>query len=373
MKLVITGATGLIGWHAAARAYAMNCAAKFRGHSPPFNLVLLDRSAFEDDARLRLAVTGADAVLHFAGANRGTDDAVENANPAIAQRLVEACRVVGAIPSIVYANSIHAASSTPYGRSKRQAGVILSQLGGRYINLVLPHIFGEGARPRYNNVTATFIEAVIKGEMPSINPAGRVFLLHAGVAAQTAIDAAVQDRSGDICPVARDISVAELFAMLKEFHASYQVNVFPDLRSDFLLAVFNSYRSALYPKGFPRPLKINADPRGTLFEAVKGGGGGQVFFSKTELGATRGNHFHLSKVERFLVVHGEAIIRIRKVLSGEVWEYRVSGKTPAPVDIPTLHTHSIENVGDTPLMTLFWTHDLFDPKNPDTYADKVLQ
>lgn len=88
---------------------------------------------------------------------------------------------------------------------------------------------------------------------------------------------------------------------------------------------------------------------------------------------TRGNHFHLGKVERFLVVQGEAIIRLRKVLSDEVWEYHVSGKYPAPVDMPTLFTHSIENIGDTELLTLFWTHDLFDPANPDTFADKVLQ
>ena len=90
-------------------------------------------------------------------------------------------------------------------------------------------------------------------------------------------------------------------------------------------------------------------------------------------GMTRGDHFHLNKVERFLVVQGEAMIRIRKVLSDEVWEYRVSGDAPAPVDMPTLHTHSIENTGDTELLTLFWTHDLFDPANPDTFADKVLK
>ena len=90
-------------------------------------------------------------------------------------------------------------------------------------------------------------------------------------------------------------------------------------------------------------------------------------------GVTRGDHFHLNKVERFLVVQGEAVIRIRKVLSDEVWEYRVSGDAPSPVDMPTLHTHSIENVGKGDLLTLFWTHDLFDPAIPDTFADKVIK
>jgi UDP-2-acetamido-2,6-beta-L-arabino-hexul-4-ose reductase len=169
------------------------------------------------------------------------------------------------------------------------------------------------------------------------------------------------------------MAVTELYDRLREFHAGYQANIYPDLGDPFTAALFNSYRTALYPNGFPRPLKLNTDARGTLFEAVKGGGGGQTFLSTTLPGVTRGNHFHLNKVERFLVVQGEAVIRIRKVLSDEVWEYRVCGAQPAYVDMPTLHTHSIENVGETELVTLFWTHDLFDPANPDTFADEVLK
>lgn len=239
--------------------------------------------------------------------------------------------------------------------------------------MVLPHIFGECARSRYNNVTATFIEAVIAGETPDINHEGRVALLHAGAAAKAALDAAINRTTGTLRPETHDIAVTDLFALLQQFNANYQANIYPDLGDPFTVALFNSYRAALYPSGFPRPLKLNTDARGTLFEAVKGGGGGQTFLSTTQPGITRGDHFHLNKVERFLVVQGEAMIRIRKVLSDEVWEYRVSGDAPAPIDMPTLHTHSIENTGDTELLTLFWTHDLFDPANPDTFADKVLK
>ncbi|MDA8946776.1 NAD-dependent epimerase/dehydratase family protein [Luminiphilus sp.] len=372
MKIIITGAGGLIGWHAAVRVHAANCAAQFQGTAAPYDLVTLDHAAFDDDAELQAAINGADAVLHFAGVNRAPDDVVEAANPAIARRLVEACNATESCPHIVYANSTHSNNDTPYGRSKRIAGEILSGIGGRYCDLVLPHIFGEGARPRYNNVTATFIEAVIAGETPEINPEGRVSLLHAGAAAQAALDAITEGQTGTIRPVSRDIAVGELFGLLQRFHADYQANTYPELKDPFTVELFNSYRAALYPDGFPRPLKLNIDARGTLFEAVRGGGG-QTFLSKTKPGVTRGDHFHINKVERFLVVQGEALIRIRKVLSDEVWEYRVSGAAPAPVDMPTLHTHSIENVGDTELLTLFWTHDLFDPANPDTFADKVLK
>lgn len=373
MKIVVTGAGGLIGWHAAARLHAANCAARFKGQAVPYELVQLDHAAFADDHILQAAVTGADAILHFAGVNRATDAEVEAANPEIARRLAAACKNASVTPHIVYANSTHFTADTPYGRSKRIAGEILAAVGGPYTDLILPHIFGEGARPRYNNVTATFIESVIAGDRPEINPAGKVALLHAGAAAQAAIDAVMSGESGVLRPIARLTPVPELFEMLVQFHTDYSNNIYPDLRDPFALALFNSYRAALYPDGFPRALKLNTDARGTLFEAVKGGGGGQTFLSTTQPGVTRGDHFHLNKVERFLVVQGEAIIRIRKVLTDTVWEYRVSGDAPAPVDMPTLHTHSIENCGTGPLLTLFWTHDLFDPQAPDTFFDPVLR
>jgi UDP-2-acetamido-2,6-beta-L-arabino-hexul-4-ose reductase len=373
MKIIITGAGGLLGWHAAARVHAHNCAARFKGQTALYDLVTLDHSGFDDDATLAAALTGADAVLHFAGVNRAPDTVVEEANPTIARRLSTVCKKSGVRPHIVYANSTHAVSDTPYGRSKRIAGEILSGIGGLYTDLVLPHIFGEGARPRYNNVTATFIEAVIAGESPQINPEGKIAMLHAGAAAQTAIAAVTEGHSGLLCPDARVTPVPELFAMLQGFHRDYAANIFPNLQDPFTVALFNSYRATLYPDGFPRPLKLNTDERGTLFEVAKGGGGGQCFASWTEPGVTRGDHFHLNKVERFLVIQGEAIIRMRRVLGGPVWEYRVTGDAPAAVDMPTLHTHSIENVGQTPLLTLFWTHDLFDPIAPDTFFDPVLK
>lgn len=373
MKVVITGAAGLIGWHAHARLHAANCAVRFRGEEAPFSLVALDHAGFEDDATLAAAVREAGAVLHFAGVNRAPDDVVEAANPAIARRLVDACRAAGSAPHIAYANSTHAVSDTPYGRSKRIAGEVLAAGPGPYTNMVLPHIFGEGARPHYNNVTATLIAQILAGETPSINPEGRVRLLHAGAAAQVVIDAVVTGTTGRIEPEPHPTAVPDLFARIKGFHDLYAANIYPDLTDPFDRDLFNSYRAATYPGAWPRALRLNTDARGTLFEAVKGGGGGQTFLSTTKPGVTRGDHFHLAKVERFLVVQGEAIIRIRKVLSDQVWEYRVSGDKPAAIDMPTLHTHSIENTGDTDLLTLFWTHDLFDPANPDTFADKVLK
>jgi len=371
MKIVVTGAGGLIGHHAAVRLHAQNCAARFKNLPEPNDIVHVDHSAFADDKALKAALAGADAVLHFAGVNRASDADLASGNPDIAKRLVAMCRAVDADPHIIYANSIHATLDTVYGNSKRVAGEILEAGTNRYTSLVLPHIFGEGARPHYNNVTATFIDRVIKSEQPDVNPAASVNLLHAGRAAQAAIDTAMAGTTGIIAPEGRSISVLELLEKIEFFHACYANETFPNLSDPFDLELFNSYRTALYPAGYPRLLKQNSDARGTLFEASRGGGGGQTFLSWTKPGVVRGDHFHLEKVERFLVVQGEAIIRIRPVLGREVWECRVSGEVPAAVDMPTLHTHNIENVGDTPLLTLFWTNAIFDPAAPDTYADPV--
>ena len=373
MRVVITGAGGLLGWHAHARLHAANCAASFKGDAQPFDIQALDRVSFCDDATLLEALNGADGVLHFAGVNRADNDVLETENPALAERLASFVEAVNARPRIVYSNSTHSQSDTPYGRGKREAANILANSGLPFANLTLPHIFGEGARPFYNNVTATLTHQILAGEDVTLNPEGEVHLLHAGRAAQISIDAIVDGHGGEIVPNGKPMGVQELYDRIEDFHISYTSNVYPDLSDDFDVALFNSYRAASYPEHWPRSLDLKADARGTLFEAVKGGGGGQTFLSTTKPGVVRGDHFHLDKVERFVVLEGDAVIRIRKVLTDEVWSYEVNGEVPAAVDMPTLHTHSIENIGNKDLLTLFWTHDLFDPRSPDTYADKVLE
>lgn len=371
VKIAVTGARGLIGWHAAGRVHAQICAARFRDEQPPHEMVQIDHATFVDDAKLAAALAGVDAVLHFAGVNRGEEAIVEQANPDIARALVQGCETAGVAPHIVYANSTHAANDTPYGRSKRIAGEILAAFAPTCTDLVLPHIFGECARPNYNNVTATLIDKLWRGETPSISADGRVQLLHAGAAAQMAIDAAIVGEAGRIAPAGRDISVVDLYNRLQHFHALYTANIFPDLSDDFDLALFNSYRTGGYPAHYPRPLKVNADPRGILFESAKGGNAAQSFLSTTVPGQKRGDHFHLNLVERFLVVKGDAVIRIRRVLTDEVHEFAVSGDRPVAIDMPPLHTHNIENRGEGDVITFFWSHHLFDPANPDTYADPV--
>lgn len=373
MKIVVTGAKGLLGWHCAARLHAANCAAGFRGDPHPYTLVQIDRHGFADPATLSQAVAGADAVIHFAGVNRAPEAEVEAANPAIARQLIDACRAAGSTPHIVYANSIHSSMDTPYGRSKRIAGELFAQAVDRYTDLQLPNIFGECARPDYNNVTATLIDRLWKGVEPQINPDGEVPLLHAGAAAQIAIDAVLQATFGTIVPEPRRMKVVALYARLQEFHHLYQADMFPAFADDFDVALFNSYRTGGFPAHYPRAITPKADARGVLFETAKSHGPSQTFMSTTHPGQLRGDHFHTGLVERFLVVQGRATIRIRKVLTDEVHSFEVDGDHPAAIDMPPLHTHHIENTSDGQVTTFFWAHRLFDPKDPDTFADPVFQ
>ncbi len=371
-KIVVTGASGLLGWHASARIHAANCAARYRKEVEPFELIALSRTAFNDDDTLDAALNSADVVLHFAGLNRGSDDEIEIANPAIAVRIIESMQRTRALPHIVYANSTHSTSDTPYGQSKKRAAEILKASAPLVTDLILPHIFGECAKPHYNNVTATLIDQLWRGEEATINPNGEVELLHAGAVAELAIGKGLEAHNGMVRPVGRRMTIADLFERLFEFHRNYQSNIFPNLTDPFDLALFNSYRAGGFPGYYPLKMKSNVDVRGVLFEAAKSTSGSQAFLSTTKPGKTRGDHFHTDLVERFLVVSGEATIRVRKVLTNEVHSFRVSGSVPVAIDMPPLHTHHIANDGNRELVTFFWAHRHFNSENPDTFADPVL-
>jgi UDP-2-acetamido-2,6-beta-L-arabino-hexul-4-ose reductase len=375
VRYAVTGASGLIGWHAAARLHAARAAQRYRGLEADVDLRLVAREDFGDPEALAAAISGCDVLLHFAGVNRGPSEAVEAGNERIAARLVEALERGGRTPTVVFANSTHVERDTPYGRSKRRAAEHLDAwaraAGATFVDLIIPHVFGEHGRPFYNNVTATFTRHVLDGTEPQIDPEGAVELVHAGSVAATAIEAGRSGSSGRVRLEGATLGVAELWQRLLALHAAYESGVFPDLADPLTRDLFNGYRTARGASGWVRPLDVRSDDRGRLFETAKGGGGGQTFVSWTHPGVTRGHHFHLHKVERFVVLEGEAVIRMRRVLHPEVHEFAISGADPTAVDIPTLFTHSIENVGPEPLVTLFWTHETFDPERPDTYADAV--
>lgn len=366
MKIGITGAQGLLGYHVRAGIQAFGSATEVR---------LATRDTFADPELLDCFTSGLDAVIHCAGVNRGEEGAVRSANPTIALALVASMERTGAKPAIAYANSTHQERQTAYGIGKREAAEILEAWGGRtgvpIGNFVLPHVFGEFGKPFYNSVVSTFCHQLVVGDTPSIDVDGQLELIHAQDVARI-FEAWIKNATTETRRVeGRAMRVSEMLTTIRTQLDRYQSGVLPDLTDILHLRLFNTLRSYLYPQHYPRKLKLHEDARGSLFEAVKTDQGGQGFVSTTLPGITRGNHWHLNKIERFLVVGGQAVIRIRKLFSNEVNSFEVSGDQPAYIDIPTLHTHSITNTGSGALQTLFWSNEIFDPNNPDTYPEAV--
>ncbi len=361
MKVVITGAEGFLGWHTRARAHALT----------DHEVVPVGRSTWPD---LRSQVVGADAVIHIAGVNRGEPQQVEEGNVALARDVADAIAASGSAPRIVYANSIHTGADTPYGRGKREAAAVLArgadELGSRFVDVRLPNLFGEHGRPAYNSFVATFTDCVIDQRVPSIEDR-EVTLLHVQPAAQVLLDALTTTQE-HLRPDGTRTTVQGVYDTLHAANALYERGDIPPLGSDLDLDLFNTLRAARFPDHYPIRLEPRSDQRGTLVETVRAHDGqGQTFVSTTNPGFTRGEHYHLRKVERFVVLSGRARISLRRLFSDQVVSYDVSGDDPVALDMPTMWVHNITNTGTTELTTLFWTHDLFDPAATDTYPEPV--
>lgn len=361
MRVLLTGARGFLGWHTRLRLDALTT----------HDVVAVDRQRWSSLSDL---VPGVDAVIHMAGVNRGTDDEVAIGNLALADDLAHAIETAGRPIRLVYANSIQDGNGTPYGTGKSDAAVRLiaaaAKTGGSVVDVRLPNLFGEHGRPQYNSFVATFVAAVIEGHKPSIQDR-RVELLHAQSAAAALIDA-LSVNEERIDPAGTSVSVQEVHALLTEFHAAYGTGEIPDLSSNFRVDLFNTYRSALAECTLGIPLTTHSDHRGRFVETVRcRGGEGQTSFSTTTPGVTRGEHYHLHKVERFIVLQGRATMALRRAFTTDVVRLEVTGETPLAVDMPVGWVHNITNTGGDVLLTQFWSHELFRPEAPDTYPAAV--
>jgi len=368
-KLVITGAEGLIGWH-------LRCF--YHGLADEVEVVPLGHAAFDDDAQLDAALNGCDAVAHIAGVNRaGSDAEVAAGNIAIAGRLVDRLQATGAQPHVVYTSSTQIDKGNAYGDAKKACGELLAKWadasdGGKFTNLILPHVFGEYGRPFYNSVVSTFCHQLANGDEPKVDSDSQLELLHCHDVSKWIERCFTEVLTGDQRPNGEAIMVSELLARLQILATVYlEEKKIPELSDPLTLRLFNTLRSQLPADARKVALTRHADERGSLFEVARSHNAGQTFFSTTNPGVTRGDHYHFHKVERFLVAVGKATIRMRRLFTDEILSYEVSGDEPTYIDMPTLYTHLITNKGDAELMTLFWANEIFDPENPDTVAEPV--
>ena len=366
-QIAITGPDGFVAWHT-------RCAARARWGG---DLVGVGEAQFESPELLDAALADVDAVIHLAGINRADDPAeIARVNPWLAEQLVESLRRLDRAIPIVYGNSIHALGESAFGVAKRDAAEILcawgAESGALITDVLMPNLFGEHGVPNYNSVVATFCHALARGEPLTVVDDKRLPLLHVGAAADRLLDLAVDPEPGQVVLEGRETWVSELAAQLATIASHYRTGRLPDLSDAFTKALFNTYRSATFPAHFPIHPTPAEDPRGRLVEAVKGlGGQAQVFYSTTHPGFTRGQHWHRHKVERFLVLSGSGEIRLRRLFTDQLVGFPVAGDRPAIVDMPTYWVHSITNTGTDPLVTLFFSDEVYDPANPDTIPEEV--
>jgi len=370
MKVLVTGANGFVG---------RNLCVELARRSD------VDVLRFDVDTPARGLDDGlaqAEIVFHLAGVNRPESvDEFHKGNAELTRRICAKLIALGGKPKIVLSSSIQAELDNPYGLSKRVAEesirAYVEKTNAAGVVYRLKNLFGKWCRPNYNSVTATFCHNVANGLPIQISdPANLVDL--------TYIDdviAAFLAELGDKRPGLRmaealpshQISLGELAGLVQGFRDSRTTLQPPEFSRAFVRELYATYLSYLPTDGFAYSLDVKTDPRGKLAEFLKQPCFGQLFISRTRPGITRGNHFHHTKVEKFLVVEGEAVIRFRPIEGSAVTQYSVRGEDFKVVDIPPGYTHSIENVGSGELVTLFWSSQVFDEANPDTAFLQVIK
>jgi UDP-2-acetamido-2,6-beta-L-arabino-hexul-4-ose reductase len=336
------------------------------------------------EAELDEVLREADVIYHLAGVNRPrTPEEFERGNAGLTRDICARLQRLGRAPTIVLSSSIQAELDNPYGLSKKHAeeevGRFSAVSGAHAIIYRLKNVFGKWCRPNYNSVVATFCHNTARGLPICISdPDREVSFIYIDDVVQAFIDLLDEPRRPAACEF-REIApsytmtLGALAETIASFRAMRSTLVLPDLRDRFTHCLYATYLSYLPADGFAHSLEIKADSRGYLAEFIKSRHSGQIFVSRTRSGVTRGNHYHHTKTEKFLVLGGDAIIRFRHILNGDVITYQVSGNDLRVVDIPPGYTHSIENVGPSELIVLFWASEIFDPGRTDTCYDEVLR
>ncbi len=370
LRIGITGADGFIG-----RALCQRLTSERGVRAIPW-----PRTAWDDTEMLAGFAADCDVIVHLAGKNRGAVAEIREVNARLFADLLSAASQSPAPPRIVLASSTQRTRDTAYGRSKRWCENRLEQWAGEDpmrsgTALVIPNVFGPGCKPHYNSVVATFCHQLAHGETPTVAVDAQIGFVWINDLVDQLVACIRKPWSRfetEAVEITGEILIGDLLRKLQMFHRSrFEQGVMPDLSNRFdasLYATLESYNELSDHCWSPQ---VHADDRGRLCEVLKLANGGQVFFSTTKPGVTRGDHFHTRKIEWFCVMQGEAAIRLRRVGTDDVHEFLVSGESPRFVSIPVWHAHQIQNVGTSDLLTVFWSNEIFDESNADTYSEKV--
>lgn len=373
MNILITGARGFMGKNLRS-ALTGRCGDAHR-------LMLLDMPHTEEE--LLAAAAEADFVFHLAGVNRPTDPAdFQKGNADFTRQLLTLLKERGKRPPVLLSSSIQAALENPYGQSKLSAEQAVADYGretGSAVYLYrLPNVFGKWSRPNYNSAVATFCHNVARGLPITVNdPSVTLRLVYIDDVVEEFLRAmeGQPHREGEWCTVqpVHEVNLGHMAELIQSFPGLRDSLTAPDQSDPLVKKLYATYLSFLPPEDFSRPTVTHADQRGSFTELLHMGSRGQVSLNVSKPHITKGDHWHQTKHEKFIVLQGEGVIRFRKVGDSTVIAYKVSGENLTVVDIPTGYTHSIENTGDTDMLTLMWANEVFDPARPDTLRLPVLE
>ncbi|UBK89264.1 polysaccharide biosynthesis C-terminal domain-containing protein [Clostridium perfringens] len=364
MKVLITGAKGFIGKNLVSTLE----------REDKYEIICIDRENSKEE--LEKGVLNSDFIVHLAGINRPkNEEEFFEGNTGLTEDIIEILKKNNKNTSILITSSIQADLDNAYGQSKKGAEEALikymADTKGNVFIFRLPNVFGKWCRPNYNSAIATFCHNIARGEEVWISdPTKEMTLVYIDDVVRNIKD--VIDNEKTYIPGYQNVDIehkatlGEIVDLINSFKESRKSLMIPNMENELTKKLYSTYLSYLPEKDFSYPLKMNVDNRGSFTEFIKSKDRGQVSVNISKPGITKGNHWHDTKNEKFLVVSGEGVIRFRKVDSEEIIEYKVSGEKLEVVDIPVGYTHSIINTGERDMVTIMWVNEIFNPEKPDT-------
>jgi len=369
MKILVTGAKGFIG---------KNLVAELRNRKYT-EIFEYDRDT--DPSLLDEYCKESDFVFHLAGVNRPKElSEFMEGNFGFISVLLDTLKNNNNTCPVMISSSIQAELDNPYGESKKAGEELLfsygEETGAKVLVSRFPNVFGKWCRPNYNSAVATFCHNIAHNLPIQVNdPSVVMNLVYIDDVVNELINAleGKENKVDSFCEVsvAHTITLGEMVDLIHSFKKSREDRSVPNMADAFTKKLYSTYLSYLPDDQFSYDLKMNVDQRGSFTEFIKTPERGQISVNISKPGITKGNHWHHTKNEKFLVVSGKGVIRFRKIDSEEIIEYFVSGDKMEVVDIPTGYTHNIENLGDTDMVTIMWANEAFDSEKPDTYFLEV--
>lgn len=367
-NVLVTGSSGFIGRNLLAEL----------GLNNDITVQTFDRKNTIDE--LDQKVAECDFVFHVAGVNRpDNDDEFTSGNVTLTKKVLLAIEKTKKVIPIIITSSVQSTLDNPYGISKKAAEDFAVEWHKKTQNPVylfrLPNVFGKWSKPNYNSVVATFCHNYAHDQEVTISdPEKEITFVYINDVINAFTRLLEDTTSSEIYPTiqnTRTISLGDLAKKISSFKLIPETLTVPDFAEPFDRYLYATYTSYLPKEKFSYKLKTNSDQRGWLAEFIKSENFGQIFVSSTEPGFTRGNHWHHTKIEKFLVVAGKGDIKLRQYGTNEILTFSVSSEEPTVVDMPAGYIHSITNVGDTPMIAVFWSDEILNIKNPDTHFEEV--